>query len=98
MFQINEQTHEEKVKMYMKLSKKELINMLIACNTVLDYHSKNSKPVYVECDHAWYQDTYTTSLQWKCSKCGQLKLNNTFTYGTTTVEVTGTGTCSNLKN
>ncbi len=36
MIQIVEQTHEEKVKMYMKLSKRELIDMLIQCNILLE--------------------------------------------------------------
>ena len=31
-----EQTHEEKVKMYMKLSKKELVAMLIEANRCLE--------------------------------------------------------------
>lgn len=35
MIQIVEQTHEEKVKMYMKSSKKELIEMLISANLTL---------------------------------------------------------------
>lgn len=34
MLQIVEQTHEEKVKMYMKLPKKKIVEMLIACNTI----------------------------------------------------------------
>jgi len=33
--QIAKQTYEEKVEMYMKSSKKELIEMLIACNEIL---------------------------------------------------------------
>lgn len=36
MYQIIEQTHEEKVKMYSKLSKKELIEMLIEANLHLN--------------------------------------------------------------
>jgi hypothetical protein len=36
MMQIIEQTYEEKVKMYMKLSKKELTQMLIHCNDIID--------------------------------------------------------------
>lgn len=39
MIQIVEQTHEEKVAMYMKLSKKELIEMLIQANLVLESRS-----------------------------------------------------------
>lgn len=33
--QIVEQTHEEKIAMYMKCTKKELIEMLIECNRLL---------------------------------------------------------------
>ena len=36
MMQVIEQTHEEKMKMYMKLPKKEIIAMLIQCNKILD--------------------------------------------------------------
>ena len=36
MIQIVKQTHDEKVKMYMKNTKKELIEMLIQCNLILD--------------------------------------------------------------
>jgi len=36
MIQIIQQTHEEKVEMYNKLSKKQLIMMLIESNNVLD--------------------------------------------------------------
>lgn len=44
MVTIIEQTHEEKVKMYMKSSKKELISMLIAANQVID-----SRPITLDC-------------------------------------------------
>ena len=36
MIQILEQTHEERVEMYMKLTKKELVSMLIECNKIID--------------------------------------------------------------
>jgi hypothetical protein len=35
MFQVKEQTDEEKMAMYMKLPKKEIIKMLIECNKIL---------------------------------------------------------------
>lgn len=35
MMQIADQTHEEKMTMYMKLSKKELASMLIECNRII---------------------------------------------------------------
>jgi len=50
MMQIVEQTHEEKVAMYMKLPKEELIEMLIECNNILhkrpmvEYNIKEHKP------------------------------------------------------
>ena len=36
MYQIAEQTKEEKIKMYKKLSKRELIEMLINANSLLE--------------------------------------------------------------
>lgn len=36
VMQIIEQTHDEKVAMYMKLKKVKLIEMLIQCNEILD--------------------------------------------------------------
>lgn len=36
MVQIVKQSHKQKVAMYMKLSKKELIAMLINCNEILN--------------------------------------------------------------
>ena len=36
MIQTVEQTHEEKITMYMKYNKKELIEMLINCNLMLE--------------------------------------------------------------
>jgi len=41
MIQIIEQSTEEKMAMYMKLSKKELAIMLISCNNALDSAIKN---------------------------------------------------------
>lgn len=35
MYQVIQQTHEEKVKMYMKLPKKQIIEMLIECNRII---------------------------------------------------------------
>lgn len=36
MMQVIEQTHEEKVKMYMKAKKIQLVEMLIECNRILE--------------------------------------------------------------
>lgn len=35
MMQVVEQTHKEKMKIYMKLSKKQLAEMLINCNEII---------------------------------------------------------------
>jgi len=45
MIQKVEQTHEAQVKMYMKLPKKKLVEMLIGCNIILNgkIHSTYSK-------------------------------------------------------
>jgi len=40
MVQIIEQTHKQKVKMYMKLPKRKIVEMLINCNNIL-----NSRPI-----------------------------------------------------
>lgn len=45
MMQIIEQTHDEKVAMYMKFKKVKLIEMLIQCNLILD-----SRPPHVGWD------------------------------------------------
>lgn len=36
MLQIIKQSHEEKVKMYIKLPKKKIVEMLIECNRIID--------------------------------------------------------------
>jgi hypothetical protein len=55
MMQIVEQTHEEKIAMYMKLPKKQLAEMLIECNALLDQHgviitNTGDKPIQFEQD------------------------------------------------
>ncbi len=42
MIQIAEQTHEEKVAMYMALPKKKIIDMLIECNRILEFRGTQS--------------------------------------------------------
>jgi hypothetical protein len=82
MMQIVEQSDEEKMKMYMKCTKKELASMLIECNRILS----NIKPqiTYQEsdlCGHVFIQDMNSTSPQLRCVKCGQLNFpHNNFTY------------------
>ena len=40
MHQVIKQTDEEKTKMYMKVSKKKLIEMLIQCNKIIENYSR----------------------------------------------------------
>lgn len=51
MYQVIETTHEEKVKMYNKLSKKDLITMLIEANRHL-----NNRPYVVNFDTPYTTD------------------------------------------
>ena len=81
---MNNQTHEEKVKMYNKLSKKELIELLISSNNALELKLApviNPSPIYVipECEHVWHTDYSLTSCQTKCAKCGKIYGLSTFT-------------------
>ena len=46
MIQVIKQTRKEKIKMYMKVPKKKLIEMLINCNEILDGMYKDQKPFY----------------------------------------------------
>jgi len=50
MYQIIEQTHEEKVKMYSKLNKKELVEMLIEANNHLDRFTNPTKYLFYGAD------------------------------------------------
>lgn len=57
MIQIIKQTDEEKMAMYMKLSKKKIIEMLINCNKILDkkYQSNENltNPVVINSSVYW---------------------------------------------
>jgi hypothetical protein len=44
-YQIVPQTYEEKVEMYMKLEKKEIIDMLIEANNIIDRLTKHPVPI-----------------------------------------------------
>lgn len=52
MIKIQKQTPEEKVSMYMKSTKKELVSMLIECNRLLSLQSLVIRDEYkrIECD------------------------------------------------
>lgn len=58
MIQVVEQTHEEKVKMYMKESKKKLVEMLIECNKALTMMTSYPPSVQV------------TKAPFQCPVCG----------------------------
>lgn len=72
MIQIIEQNYEEKVRMYMKCTKKELAQMLIESNTQLDVAIKNcniphviGSPILAKIEHInnlgkskWYEVVY----------------------------------------
>ena len=45
MYQIVETTHQQKMTMYMKCTKKKLAEMLISCNDSLGFRMKNEKPI-----------------------------------------------------
>lgn len=58
MIKILEQTHEEKTAMYMKLTKKELVKMLIECNRLLDIKSdlqiESKKDIKCKCKSGYW--------------------------------------------
>ena len=58
MLVVVKQTHEEKVAMYMKHSKKELIEMLISCNEALSMVSSRSGPTI-----QFFADVTTTTTR-----------------------------------
>lgn len=66
MFQIVEMSQEEKEKMYSKLSKKELISMLIECNKHLYSKAITYK---IEESNCFYNPGMGTSR--KCVNCGK---------------------------
>lgn len=75
MVQIVEQSHDEKLKMYLKLSKRELAEMLITCNEFI----QNLKPqiatypsVLGSCNHEmiWVQNPTIEGAHFQCRKCG----------------------------
>ena len=47
MMHIIPQTRDEKIAMYMKLTKRELVEMLVNSNGVLDKLSQAQKPIWV---------------------------------------------------
>lgn len=79
MIQIVKQTHKEKIEMYMKSTKKELIEMLIECNRLLDSKGKEFKHTTVEdwekaiCEHDFKDTLNITAITiYKCTKCGEI--------------------------
>jgi len=65
--QIVEQTDEEKLTMYMKCTKKQLAEMLIQCNKLLDMQSPGygvPKETFPQGNITWHFDTYTAERFW----------------------------------
>lgn len=68
MYQVIEQTDEEKMTMYMKLSKKEIISMLIECNKFIDKFTPQVVEEKQYCG-GYAPDSRTTGLT--CINCGR---------------------------
>lgn len=71
MMQILEQTDKEKMAMYMKLEKEEIISMLIQTHKVLDSLLPRVQvlPYVNTCTHNFRQ---TDSMWQSCIDCGQI--------------------------
>ncbi len=76
MVQIKETSKEEKIAMYMKLPKKQLIEMLIECNRILGmvspkitHFNQHTNINTIPCPHNFVQK----DSQWKsCTHCGHI--------------------------
>lgn len=80
--------------MYMKLTKKELMEMLIANNDFTENLSKDGIIPYVvipPCEHNWVYCNSTAGNYWQCNKCWEsapeLYLGGNATITTTTNEI-----------
>jgi len=79
--QVVEMTDEEKIKMYSKFSKAELIKMLIESNKFVEILSKNQISQFSftgtipKCAHNWFPlpSPNTAISRWQCLKCGEIK-------------------------
>ncbi len=67
MVQEKEQTHDKKVSMYMKLSKRELIEMIIECNNV--FSRINSVVYFGDEKCSFYFSDNLTGMN--CKFCGR---------------------------
>lgn len=95
--QVAEMTDEEKIKMYSKFSKAELIKMLIESNRFNELLSKNQTtqfsftgiiPKSVKCIlHNWLPipSPNTAINKWQCLKCGEIKESSGSDCFTTTI-------------
>ena len=72
MYQIVKMTDKEKMTMYMKLSKKEIIGMIIECNKVLDMITPIlvTEPEQQKCSGFFPIFTTTSS---GCLYCGKME-------------------------
>ena len=68
MIQIIEQTHEEKMSMYMKQSKKKLAEMIIECNRILESQINRT----CQCPP---EETTGAMQEWVCNTCGRVQEN-----------------------
>lgn len=69
--QVQQMTHQEKVKMYAKFSKKEIINMLIECNTAVSQLMNSKK----QCNyHNWVAlpSIIRGVFRYQCMNCGSI--------------------------
>ena len=80
MIQVIEQTHEQKMAMYMKMPKKKIAEMLIQCNLIIDAQSRAGEyfvqPVVsgqVCSQHIpMFKEGQVFSGANSCIKCGQI--------------------------
>jgi len=79
MVQVIEQTREEKIAMYMKLSKKELAEMLVNCNVLLESMAKGND--VDGCDHE-YPSPWFSITPPHCLKCGKQAFQPQITFST----------------
>lgn len=78
MYQIVQQTHEEKVEMYMKIEKERLVSMLIQANNVLTATpvSLSTFRNQMDCDHQYKPMGLENGKQITgCPKCTGRRFN-----------------------
>jgi hypothetical protein len=71
MYQVIEQTDEEKKAMYMELPKEKLVEMLVQCNKIIGARNKLVVPSHPD-THTHYFIQYDDHWR-KCAHCGVLE-------------------------